>query len=165
MANPVSQFQLTDLFNMTNFNSKITDTNTYIETLVEEAKQSGVKIATGSYVGTGTYGADNPCSLTFDFAPTLLWVYAYSTITEQIFTTAFSSVVYEKWTTIVYIPFINDGEFKQYQGLGRNYDNSPLTYSYGKRSADGKTYYWYNDGSASYQLNASGTTYYYIAIG
>ena len=25
----------------------------------------GVKIATGSYVGTGTYGASNPCSLTF----------------------------------------------------------------------------------------------------
>ena len=25
------------------------------------------KIQTGSYVGTGTYGADNPCSLTFSF--------------------------------------------------------------------------------------------------
>ena len=25
------------------------------------------KIQTGSYVGTGTYGADNPCSLTFEF--------------------------------------------------------------------------------------------------
>lgn len=26
-----------------------------------------VRIATGSYVGTGTYGASNPCSLTFLF--------------------------------------------------------------------------------------------------
>ena len=29
----------------------------------------GAKIQTGSYVGTGTYGQDNPCSLTFDFEP------------------------------------------------------------------------------------------------
>ena len=30
------------------------------------------KIATGSYTGTGTYGADNPCSLTFPFVPKLV---------------------------------------------------------------------------------------------
>lgn len=29
----------------------------------------GAKIQTGSYVGTGTYGQANPCSLTFDFEP------------------------------------------------------------------------------------------------
>lgn len=29
----------------------------------------GTRIETGSYVGTGTYGASNPCSLTFDFTP------------------------------------------------------------------------------------------------
>lgn len=33
------------------------------------------KIATGSYVGTGTYGASNPCSLTFDFVPTLVMIF------------------------------------------------------------------------------------------
>ena len=32
------------------------------------------KIQTGSYVGTGTYGADNPCSLTFSIPPSLIWV-------------------------------------------------------------------------------------------
>ena len=32
------------------------------------------KIATGSYTGTGTYGADNPCSLTFPFVPKLVAV-------------------------------------------------------------------------------------------
>ena len=30
------------------------------------------KIATGSYIGTGTYGANNPCSLTFPFVPKLV---------------------------------------------------------------------------------------------
>lgn len=38
------------------------------------AKEAGVRIATGSYVGTGTYGASNPNSLTFDFAPNLVIV-------------------------------------------------------------------------------------------
>ena len=33
------------------------------------------KIQTGSYVGTGTYGADNPCSLTFNFIPKYFYVY------------------------------------------------------------------------------------------
>ena len=32
------------------------------------------KIQTGSYVGTGTYGANNPCSLTFDSEPKILWL-------------------------------------------------------------------------------------------
>lgn len=32
------------------------------------------KIATGSYTGTGTYGASNPCSLTFNFSPKLVIV-------------------------------------------------------------------------------------------
>ena len=34
----------------------------------------GVKIATGSYVGTGTYGSSNPNSLTFDFKPKALFI-------------------------------------------------------------------------------------------
>lgn len=34
----------------------------------------GVQIATGSYVGTGTYGKNNPNSLTFEFEPKLLFV-------------------------------------------------------------------------------------------
>ena len=32
----------------------------------------GVRIATGSYIGTGTYGVNNPCSLTFNFSPKLV---------------------------------------------------------------------------------------------
>lgn len=35
---------------------------------------SGTKIQTGSYVGTGTYGSANPCSLTFDFEPLMVAV-------------------------------------------------------------------------------------------
>lgn len=38
--------------------------------VTEALETNGVaKIQAGSYVGTGTYGADNPCSLTFDLMP------------------------------------------------------------------------------------------------
>lgn len=36
----------------------------------------GVQIATGSYTGTGTYGASNPNTLTFDFEPKYIAIYA-----------------------------------------------------------------------------------------
>lgn len=37
-----------------------------------------LKMATGMYVGTGTYGASNPCSLTFDFVPCLVIMGPYN---------------------------------------------------------------------------------------
>ena len=39
-----------------------------------DVEADGVKIETGSYVGTGTYGESNPNSLTFGFAPKLVIV-------------------------------------------------------------------------------------------
>ena len=38
-------------------------------TAIQSLGSGFAKIQTGSYVGTGTYGASNPCSLTFDFTP------------------------------------------------------------------------------------------------
>ena len=35
-------------------------------TAIQSLGSGFAKIQTGSYVGTGTYGASNPCSLTFD---------------------------------------------------------------------------------------------------
>ncbi len=40
--------------------------------LVEAALKALPRCAAGSYVGTGTYGADSPCSMTFDFEPKIL---------------------------------------------------------------------------------------------
>ena len=41
---------------------------------IGDLQSEQVRIATGSYVGTGTYGASNPCSLTFDFVPKFVWI-------------------------------------------------------------------------------------------
>ena len=48
------------------------------------------------------------------------------------------------------------------------YINDEARYSYGKKSKDGKTFYWYfsydKDRSSS-QLNSKGDVYYWVAIG
>lgn len=41
---------------------------------VADLTANQVKVGIGSYIGTGTYGAGSPCSLTFDFSPIILWV-------------------------------------------------------------------------------------------
>lgn len=46
-----------------------------LASLLSTLQSNGMaKIAVGSYVGTGTYGKDNPCSLTFDFSPQILFL-------------------------------------------------------------------------------------------
>ena len=110
------------------------------------------KIETGSYVGTGTYGASNPNTLTFGFVPKFVWIYEW-----------FRSDGWFDAGGAAKIPFeiIPEGEF------GRKYppstDPTPSTNTYSKRV--GSTLYWYNTGSAGNQLNYSDSTYYYIAIG
>ena len=103
------------------------------------------KIATGSYVGTGTYGKDHPNSLTFDFTPQVIFMDVrtandYNTIPQY------------------YIMF----------------HGAPYTFAPGDSSRNvlswtnnGVSWYFGGRGSsaASGQFNTSGVTYYYIAIG
>ena len=103
----------------------------------------GAKIATGSYVGTGTWGQSNPNTLTFDFKPSLVII-------------APSSTDYPAQTSGIYIwgnalmPTISSNE-----GVN-NIVN-----------VDGNTMTWYaagdfNAGQGQFNINI---TYYYIAIG
>ena len=111
----------------------------------------GVRIATGSYVGTGTYGANNPCTLTFDFLPEL--VMFQNTFFGQISTGGSSSNI---------VPVMA----MQGQTNGMVFYNSAS-------GADGYTYItwsnktmsWYNTSDEYYQLNSLNTTYYYLAFG
>lgn len=64
-----------DMPTMENFNSKF---QSAIDDAVQKAVASGVKIQTGSYTGTGTYGSSNPCSLTFDFVPKFVFIFPQS---------------------------------------------------------------------------------------
>lgn len=68
MALNVSQFQSSDNFNMAEFNDMISQINSGVNSEISAlttALNGKAKIQTGSYVGTGTYGSSNPCTLTF----------------------------------------------------------------------------------------------------
>lgn len=117
-------------------------------------------IASGSYVGTGTYGSSNPNSLSFSFAPKIIW--CASSPQEQY-----------SWEYVTCVQTdILSTSYQTYAGFGRNTQSNSNILTQGRKSADGKTFFWYNgyDGSsasygAQYQLNTSGKTYHYTAIG
>lgn len=99
-----------------------------------------VRIATGSYTGTGTYGSSNPNSLTFSFPPEFLVVSP------------------------------NQEPYRLFLVRGMTKSNtSPTGGSNGNVAVawDGSTVSWYGDsnGEAYLQLNARSNPYFYFAIG
>ena len=149
-----------------------------LEALLAALKQAGaVQIATGSYVGTGTYGADHPCSLTFDFLPTLIWLFGagFGDMRWNSQTLANKSIVSPGDLTAAYqkYPFpFEDG----YQSGGGAYPYEYVLEHYA--AFQNNTLRWYTSytqksgnsqpvemDSAVYQLNAAGTNYGWIAFG
>lgn len=111
-----------------------------------EAIANGAKIATGSYTGTGTYGASNPNSLTFDFAPKFVIIKpSYTAYGEQI------PQLMGVWLNGMTIAPVLHGSLAGSSG-------NPIF------SVSGKVLSWYAD-PVRYQLNESGVTYRYFAIG
>ena len=106
----------------------------------------GVRIATGSYTGTGTYGASNPCSLTFPFSPTLVVVSCWRAVSA---TTTRS---------VVGIFFRDDHGMRITQNT--NYASRILYAAWAETSIS-----WYSWDGDDDQLNYDGTTYHYIALG
>ena len=109
------------------------------------------RLAVGSYMGTGTYGADNPTSLTFEFEPQLLFVFPND---SWLFNgnRRLTAVRGQKATSLrdassssVYIPVVLNW--------------------------DGKTVSWYTTlgemdaVSGADQLNAGNAEYFYAALG
>lgn len=90
-----------------------------------------------SYVGTGTYGVDNPCSLTFDFAPKM--------------------VIIRKEDN-------DNAKFDWIIGMtsvGVHWDGNYVYIA----AIDGKKLSFYNPADSFYQMNGKGSKYYAIAIG
>ena len=116
------------------------------------------KIQTGSYVGTGTHGANNPNSLTFDFVPFAIYIIGQTvngafSILYGFGQSDFTYVAYPAFTPTTYTEKYGFGRLQQGGGTG-----------YGKMSEDMRTIYWYNTYGETYQLNESGVTYHYTAI-
>lgn len=109
---------------------------TTIEYLGKLGDKARVQVV--SYVGTGTYGVDNPCSLTFDFAPRF---FAIMCDDDYYARNAFA---------------IRGANYMGYQFDG-NKQAASITW-------EGAKFSWYSN-SVAKQYNVSGNTYYAIAIG
>lgn len=122
----------------------------YICNPLENAAIVAPKIATGSYTGTGKYGASNPCKLTFGFKPVIVFLYP------------------DQNCDISHHPSTanTDPYAIRFGVTTKFYDNSTAAY-YNNLSYTGNTMSWYCTGGsgASTQLNYSGWKYYYVAIG
>lgn len=94
------------------------------------------QIETGNYIGNGTYGSNNPNSLTFEFTPKIWGITIVGTI-------ATSVNQYFTWGT----PVDRLSAFNMY-----------YTYS-------GNTVSWYSSQNATDQNNVASTPYYYFALG
>lgn len=112
-----------------------------------------VQMATGSYAATGTYGSNNPNSLTFDFAPKIFAIAVQYSSNNQ------------NNSQIFVLPKLNGNASPKTGGSCSisTWEYTKKVYTYA--SADGKTVYWYSADNATAQMNQSGFTYAYFAIG
>ena len=114
---------------------------------VSELNSAKARIVTGYYTGNGKYGADNPNSITFDGKIKIVCGTDTYTIPDYFSTSAEIRTIDQLTTS-----YVAD------RGFGRT------GRSYGKISADQKTFSWYSDEGADEQNNLSGKKYTYFAI-
>lgn len=107
-----------------------------------------LKLYSGQYTGTGTYGKNNPTSITFPFAPSIFFL-----PNQKHFSRA--NVFYGM---LAISTFSLSTDYINVQTPGSS------TTIYMKKSSDGKTITWYSE-SAGDQMNYSGLIYFYSAIG
>lgn len=106
-----------------------------------------------SYVGTGTYGSDHPCSLTFDFVPKVAMM-LYRSNGSNIN----NSAIYARFFPLTTLTTSYKDVF--FAQPNTNGNNGRM-----KISEDRKTVSWFNTYGAYYQENESGITYVVAAIG
>lgn len=125
-----------------------------------------IQVAYGKYTGTGTWGESSPNKLTFSFAPKVVFMVQYFNSASGVYGPIYSS---QKASNAVMVADTLTESFQSGNGFYElGYINDEARYSYGKKSKDGKTFYWYfsydKDRSSS-QLNSKGDVYYWVAIG
>jgi hypothetical protein len=116
----------------------------------------------GSYVGTGTFGKDKPCTLTFDFKPMMVLVYNPTGVNNHYSTTLMA--LHGAETAMRYGHIGTDAVYNT-----ASYNSITDHFIWGDNS-----FSWYYSGGpysgnavveACVQLNAEGVTYNYIAFG
>lgn len=107
---------------------------------IEEAAAGCAKIAIGSYSGTDTYGKSKPMKLTFGFTPQVVLVLRSTAALHSTYGASLMLI--------------------RPNATGCVDTNYSVTVTWGEDSVS-----WYSTDNQVYQMNTSGWTYYYVAIG
>lgn len=117
-----------------------------------------------SYVGTGTWGAGNPCSITFRFAPKIVLALTHNY-------RSYNGVHY--WSSISNFPetvltMVQASAFTAEYSYTAAFSSSTSNREnyFGKKSSDGRTFSWYCvSNSPEYFFNRVGVEYCFVGIG
>lgn len=129
----------------------------------QSTANSKARIQTGSYVGTGTKGASNPCILTFDALP--YYVGIVSAVDK--YTTSATCRSWGRDASSSASSSSANGILTEL--LSESYPETANGWYYTANSStfmkkSGTTISWYSETSADGQFNSSGFTYQWIAI-
>ena len=114
-----------------------------------------------SYVGTGMYGASNPCQITFAVKPDFIFLFAAIPSNGQI-KDVHGSTSYKSYNKRTLIP-VSALTSSYSSGKGFYFNESADGSGYGKYDDSTNTYSWYASADDK-QWNDSGTTYYVLGI-
>ena len=131
----LNQWSLDDPVQMEDFNAD----NRKVEQALTWLMNNRVRLVTGTYTGTGEYGAQHPTTLTFDFTPKLIFMFGNSGRAR--FTLADTSIT-------------------SYLDPTAGNDNPLLHFTWAANSVS-----WYNTASAGAQYNTEGAVYHYFILG
>ena len=127
----------------------------YIDQQINELKQqiseTSVKIATGSYVGTGKYGSSNKNNVYVGFYPKLFIVYGTKSTTQFFF---FRCEAMSETDQVGMYGQVN-------ASTGYDLDNNHARFV----PDNGGGIRWWNSGNADNQMNTAQERYYFFALG
>ena len=131
------------IINANGVNVDTTRSNSEINSLIDSKISSFVKIQTGSYIGNGSFGEDNPKTLTFNFVPKIVLIWKADT---------------------GMVPYSNEGWVHSlFWVTGATY--STMQGRILRISLSNKTLSIYSTESASYQMNENTMNYNWLALG
>lgn len=151
-----------------------------IKTLVDNAQSSAdskARVQTGSYVGTGTYGKDNPCSVTFDFIPRFFMILGCSSsdIPYHEEGSGYAMACFDKIGRTYPNVSYNSTDSNGFGYHGQTGTRPTRQYYASRAKLVDRTFSWFTQrydeedrvylSAADKQYNLSSYTYYWIAIG
>lgn len=130
---------------------------TTIEYLGKLGDKARVQVV--SYVGTGTGGKNNPCSITMPFKIKAAIMLGYQDTRELV------PFLHNEYNMSIIVTDQLSTEYKNYRGFLRGTSGTSHSQAYGKISDDNKTIYWYFNNDSYAQCNSSSTKYYVLLLG